>query len=459
MSDKFWKLADVTISAARTLSKLPYESSYVIVVVGDRKWKKGKACRVCKKAHDTYVQTEETFRFKKKKKKKNRFANCKAIVPSNLLTELHNTKLQCSSGVRLYCSEVLVVADKKKVLCITSNLCDPDIIYVGCDGGEVLQMSLSSRCKIKSENRKKSSYKELPFCQVYPVTHIICCKLRERGIAVPEMFVITGSVDKSIRLLNLTRDRMYRVFNDSTAAISSMCVWGGQFISSSRDGSVTVWDLARGTSAGLFPAIYRKTKSGTLDKVTHVHAAGQVLTVGYNSGAIGIFVSQNLHCFGVPTARLCFILLEALPVRRDIPTCSTRYAVWENDTYLRGHLGSVSCVRLKDDMSTLFTGGDDCYLMKWKLQSRERVWRVKAHASTITCITSVTNRLITASSDGLVKLWDEEAGCQLSSVSQHCCGIVSMLCVMMSSGKSNCPVLVTTAGDDELFIWKIKTTS
>ena len=420
------------------------------------------------------------------------FEGMKTIVPAELSTELGNirplSRYQSCEVTQVANLPVVAEAPHFKATCTCAHPGVPNRAYFACSSGEVFAVSLNDT----------AVYTKLDFGHVYPVTHILCSPVRERGPKrTPEVFLITASLDKTVRVMSLAKNRIHRVFiNGHAGVVSAMCVWGGQLITAGMEGKVLVWDLSLTTHQNLFKrnadSGERRRSKSVLENgpVRCLVAAGQLLNVGYASGAVDVFVSTNaqvLGCtFDAPPTRLCFRLKHAAALRRDLPLSSMDVSsgAWSKTHKTEppspeGHRGAVTCMALKDDMSTLFTGGEDTLLIKWVLQRREQAWKVKAHSSTLTGITVVNQGLVvTSSEDGLIKLWDEAKAVEVCVVNYHEKSVLTLALLAVPAGDEGrggrgateratsprskrrpqadtFPKIVTAAGDPFVSVWMV----
>ena len=89
---------------------------------------------------------------------------------------------------------------------------------------------------------------------------------------------------------------------------------------------------------------------------------------------------------------------------------------------LEGHSGGVCSCQLK--AGTLVTAGEDATIKWWDMDTLNCVWSEnKAHSGPIWCLRVEGDRVLTSSSDGLVKLWTFSADCadSLLSSPMQCC--------------------------------------
>ena len=469
------------------------------------------------------------------------FAGCRSVVPAELLAELSCVRppsrfqslvLSCAATVPIGAAGTAGAAGPddspsaaaaatrprrrqpprqrglRRVTCLCRHPTDP-VVYCGCANGDVLSVALDAPA---------ASQTALPFGHAYGVVHILCSPIRERGSGGGsggaggsgggggDIFVVTCSLDKSIRLYSLSRGRIHRAFTAGhEGVVSAACVWGGQLVTAGNEGRILVWDVMLSSHSELLPQTPGQTQQ-TPGRVPQTHvpprgkkkgkgargcggaavaqdkppparsllASGQLLCVGYATGAVDVYASPNAtvlnSTFEPPPVRLCLRLRQAAPVRREVAPLAACFAAspspssssssppreaWRRGTTAAaaaaavsacavptpadtGHLGAVTCMALQDDMSTFFTGGDDAHLVKWRLHERARVWKLKAHSSALTAVATVGPRLVaTSSEDGLVKLWDETASAELCCVHHHRNSVAALVVLPASFGRDS----------------------
>lgn len=79
---------------------------------------------------------------------------------------------------------------------------------------------------------------------------------------------------------------------------------------------------------------------------------------------------------------------------------------------LEGYTSLVSRIQLLP--STFLTGDAGSFLRLWSTETYEQIWSTEAGQNSITGLKCDGTKIVTASSDGNVKLWDLESGALLT---------------------------------------------
>eukprot|EP01063_Lacrimia_lanifica_P024285 TRINITY_DN32221_c0_g1_i1.p1 TRINITY_DN32221_c0_g1~~TRINITY_DN32221_c0_g1_i1.p1 ORF type:complete len:629 (+),score=204.41 TRINITY_DN32221_c0_g1_i1:109-1995(+) len=338
------------------------------------------------------------------------FAGCKSLITPQLVDAMNTEKPLARVKANTSFQHAAHVALPSEVTCSAMHP-EFNILYTGCRNGAVCGVDLDSHVA-----------SPLPMGHVYPIAHILCTPLRRLGAPL-STYVVTAGDDKSVRLYNLPLRQMSDCFPAAhPGRVSAMCAWGGLLVTAGCDGTLHVWNVYRNQSAELIPKA--TIQADREDSVTALHPDGPLLLIGYKSGTVGVFVTPDMAAlnstYDAPPIRMCFKFDKADVVRRDIPVGAHEKALRGNPRLTmvwnikqkkepKAHLGAVTCLALRDDMCTLFTGGSDGQVVKWLLQHKQQSWKLKVHSLAVTSVLPMAKALLlTTSLDGLIKVWDDD---------------------------------------------------
>jgi WD40 repeat protein len=157
---------------------------------------------------------------------------------------------------------------------------------------------------------------------------------------------------------------------------------GARLASSSEDGTVIVWDAARGLALERIRASQDGVWSVTWSP------DGTALATGANDGGAAIFTSN------------------AIAGRRCVPSRAPHRE--RSVKHLRGHTGAVWCTRFSPDGALVATGAADATVRIWDRETGACLHVIEAHPSLIKDLRFSPDgtRLATSCDDALVRIFD-----------------------------------------------------
>ncbi|HEX4962715.1 MAG TPA: TIR domain-containing protein [Thermoanaerobaculia bacterium] len=116
---------------------------------------------------------------------------------------------------------------------------------------------------------------------------------------------------------------------------------------------------------------------------------------------------------------------------------------------LEGHVDEVNAVAMLDDRR-IVSASDDGTLQVWDLESGRSLKTLEGHTDSVTAVAVLTGgRVVSASNDGTLRVWDLESGRSLKTLEGHTVSVTAV--AALSGGR------VVSASDDEtLRVWDLE---
>eukprot|EP00756_Hemistasia_phaeocysticola_P048917 Hpha_TRINITY_DN23334_c0_g1::TRINITY_DN23334_c0_g1_i1::g.96929::m.96929 len=314
------------------------------------------------------------------------------------------------------------------VQCLVMHPEDNSILYAGCSSGRLLVLYADAPTEPAGE---------LPFQMVYGYEVLTCGRVRQRRgkTGSDEVFLCAAGSDKTLRVFNLTRDRVQCVFAGSKAAFSAVLCWRGWLLSATygQEG-VRCWDIWRARCIGEISATARRLpEGGRFDPVCSLAPCGKLLVIGYRSGAIAVGVSPQALGDGdaPPQMRLGHVFNAAESRCRDLPEQCLREAEWEaagrigtkpvprsSPRFQVGHREAINVLSVREDNPRyLYSGGEDGLVIQWDLKSREQRKVMRGHSLGIIALGQCGGDMAASGGkDGIIVLWDVIEGVPLQTL-------------------------------------------
>ncbi|KAF9271677.1 hypothetical protein BGZ88_005748 [Linnemannia elongata] len=178
--------------------------------------------------------------------------------------------------------------------------------------------------------------------------------------------------DGTLRLWELQEGRREAVLEGSRGAncviMSPCCRW---IVSSDRDDTVTMWDLASAQQMHILIENGGPTREEI--RCLAFSSTGHQLAVGNRSGTIWLFDPQS----------------------KDLITSKST------------HWGFIEAMSFSPDGQQLAVGAGDCLIYLWGLQSDERAIELRGHTEVVKCIaySPCGDRIASGSGDKTVRVW------------------------------------------------------
>ncbi|MEQ8221329.1 MAG: HEAT repeat domain-containing protein, partial [Candidatus Eremiobacterota bacterium] len=244
--------------------------------------------------------------------------------------------------------------------------------------------------------------------------HIEGHKNRVTSITGDDRFILSGSHDKTIAMLDTEKGRVVKTLEGHTRSVTSICMSSdGVFaISGSEDNTLRLWLIESGACLKVFEG----HKSG----VTSVcmSPAGDYAISGSWDKTIRLWDTDRGKCLKIFT----------------------------------GHTESVTSLCMTSDGEFFLSAGMDKTIRLWDIRRGTVTKILEGHSDSVTSMAlSRDDRwLISGSKDGTMYLWDLEKGCSLKTFKEHRGAITSVS--FLHDGK----FCITSGEDGKLLIWDLE---
>jgi WD40 repeat protein len=251
------------------------------------------------------------------------------------------------------------------------------------------------------------------------VGHIQPISTLEFSPTNPEL-LLSGSLDRSIRLWNVSQKSLIRIFNEHKGTIRAIAFSnaGQYFVSGSEDYDIFLWNINRDKKVDIigshtnwvsslaFTQDHQQIISGGFDNVIRLWDLNRRVLLK----TFGGHVDQVNTVAVIPDGQGMFLSGSADKTLRQWNLSHSNYP-----TDVRSHRGAVRSLTLKiapQGTIRLASGGDDRDIRLWNVEIQASVRNKNAHEGRITAISfnPDTTLLASASWDRSAHLWDPLTG-------------------------------------------------
>jgi len=235
--------------------------------------------------------------------------------------------------------------------------------------------------------------------------------------------MVSGSLDKSIKLWNAGSGRLLRTLTGHSGVVSSVAFSpdGRTTVSGSSEGILRFWDVASGRLL--------RTLNGHSDEILSIAFSpdGETAVSGSLEGTIkfwhaasgNLLRTLNAHTGGV----------YSIAFSPDGQTIASRgrldIKIWEvaSDSLLHtleGHSDRVTSISFSPDGSTLVSGSRDRTIKLWDVGNGQLIRTFEAQSGKVLSVAfSAEGKTIVSGSEGTLKCWDAASGRLLRTLKDH----------------------------------------
>lgn len=280
-------------------------------------------------------------------------------------------------------------------------------------------------------------------------------KVSSVAISPDGQTLVSGCLDKTIKLWSLSTGKLIRTLNRHSGEISSVTLSpDGQFLATgSYDGpksNVKVWNLNTGK---LLHTLLGHKKPVNF---VAINSDGQMLASGSNKIKV-----WHLHT----GERLCTLWHSCTVNSAAISTDGTILASGSSDNKIRlwnprtgellrtvtGHSEEIKSIAISPNGRTLVSGSADKTIKIWCLNAGELLGTLTAHSGEVTSIAISPDgqTLVSGSADKTIKIWSLSTGKLLQTLTGHSDAVNSV--ALSPDGK----FLASSSSDTTIKVWQI----
>lgn len=244
--------------------------------------------------------------------------------------------------------------------------------------------------------------------------------------------ILSGAVDKTVRLWDTETGRCLRVFEGHTEVVFSVA-WsadGGRALSGSDDGTVRLWDVETGRCLRVL-----KSNKGGIRSCAMGSDQRRAL-FGTEYGIVQLWDVETGRCLGVLEGHreIVWSVAWSADQRRALSSSFDRTVrLWDVETghclrVLEGHTSIVGTVAWSADGGRAISGSNDCTVRLWDIETGRCLRVLEGHTDAIWSVawSADQRRALSASWDKTVRMWDMEAGRCLRTFDGHTNEVLSV---------------------------------
>eukprot|EP00047_Mylnosiga_fluctuans_P019935 m.87569 g.87569 ORF g.87569 m.87569 type:complete len:580 (-) comp8325_c0_seq1:168-1907(-) len=259
----------------------------------------------------------------------------------------------------------------------------------------------------------------------------------EQGVACVQLDdtrIASGSSDCTIKVWSTRTNAPWSVLTlrGHLGAVRCLHMRGGQLVSGSSDHTIRVWDIAEGPD--WLRGSCRLTITGHTDTVRCLHARGAVLVSGSYDTTLRVWELATGTCRHVLRGHDGPVLSVQFDDKHIVSGgMDAVIRIWSFETgrcveILKGHRGGVTCLQFSSQDGRIISGALDGDLRIWNMFTGQCIetldWiRSEGHTGVIRQLQADQWRVVTASDDKTVKVWDLRTRSRLLTLRCHSDGV------------------------------------
>nr|CAH8823275.1 unnamed protein product [Trichobilharzia regenti] len=292
------------------------------------------------------------------------------------------------------------------------------------------------------------------------------------GLVFHKKCLISASSDSTIRKWNYKTGKCERVFTGHTDVVRKILCANDYILSASHDKTAICWNFRTGQVLNTFKGHTRLVNSiayyGTVVNLIQ-NINNNTETVSTTSRFEYIYTGSADHTaksWSLKSSK-CMINFEGhtkpittMEVFKDGEILLTSAAdntirSWFTESGVPqfvfvGHKGIIVSMHINSANKMLFTGSIDHTARSWSIETGKPIRTFSRHGRAVNYVRNYKAMLITASSDGYVRLFDEKTG--------------ELLKVLMHTNKEGCVAfeiyqnyLFSASNDGKIYVWRYST--
>lgn len=241
-------------------------------------------------------------------------------------------------------------------------------------------------------------------------------------------FLITGSIDNTLRAWNTDSGVCLAILKGHTDVVRGVQFDDSKIISCSMDKTIRIWSL------GTFECV--RVIQGHTSGVVSIHFIDRFLASGSVDGIVRVWNLQAGTSFTLVGHARCVNKVQILACKTQLLSCSDdgKTILW--DIYKKapirdfvGHQGPVQSlvilkpVPLPNELRRILTASLDNTIKLWDLNTGKLLSTLFGHSDGVWGIAGDTIRIVSASQDRSVKVWDLQTGTCVYTLTSHHSGV------------------------------------
>ncbi|XP_076444785.1 uncharacterized protein LOC143282842 [Babylonia areolata] len=220
--------------------------------------------------------------------------------------------------------------------------------------------------------------------------------------------LLSGSYDSTVRIWNLRSGTLSRTLLGHGGPVWCLAVHRNCLVSGSNDKTAKVWDIGRCVLENSL--VGHKAAVFSVD----VNTAGDTVFTGSADRTVRMWDKQSGQC--VRRIRVSSkAAIMSVSVSHGYFACchGTTVCLYQGNTLVasfKEHLQRVEAVKLRVDPDTgqglIVSGGQDGLVKYWDIQSPDSLQTFRGHTDAVNCLYCDPVRIITASQDHKLRLWE-----------------------------------------------------
>jgi small GTP-binding protein len=262
------------------------------------------------------------------------------------------------------------------------------------------------------------------------------------AISTDSKLIISGSVDKTIRIWDTASGNCLKVLEGHSAPVEEVAISTDSklIISGSEDKTIRIWDTASGNCL--------KVLEGHSDQVKGVaiSADSKLIVSGSSDKSIRIWETANGNCLKVLEGHSDSVYGVAISADSKLIVSGSSdesIRIWETANgnclkVLKGHSDSVWGLALSTDSKLIISGSYDKTIRIWDTASGNCLKVLEGHSDSVWGVVFSTDSklIISGSVDKTIRIWDTASG----------------NCLKVLEGHSDSVWYVAISADDKLII-------
>ncbi|XP_077997560.1 NACHT domain- and WD repeat-containing protein 1-like [Glandiceps talaboti] len=329
---------------------------------------------------------------------------------------------------------------------------------VGSDNECIVTMALSSDdqylCIITANN-------EMKLIQLLSNTCITSIMTNHKGavkclcLSDDDSLAITGGKDNMVKVFCLKTGKILRDFTGHTGSVTAVtvCLSNSKVVSGSEDSTLQIWELNDMDKGPVTVKAHSK-----LVTILKSIQKGALVISGSKDQTLKLWDVQKQVCLHVYEGHQDAISCLSITDDEKYMVSGSKddfLKIWNIDSgiclnTLEGHSSWISCVSVTHDSKSVVSASNDKTIKLWKLTDDTNVIRRERHATQPRCcgITSDGNVAISGAKEDKTRIWSHENGaCVLKLPCDSACMVTT------TDGAK----VITASADKIVRVWNIHT--